>query len=101
MARVLQKPTLKVKAIDEHDVTNYQAMKDRVRRVVGKRHVETDVILEDGRSVIKHSFECTGEVVEVPDTKEYRAEVKLGTLEPADEATCVTCGLLKVVYHFV
>lgn len=90
MAQVKGLPVLKVRAVAGHLVQDYQAMKDGLRRVIGQ--------------VFDHDLQnwvSTGLVTEIPATKEYKAEVKAGTLEAVDEATRIACGLSTAIYHLI
>ena len=101
------KKTLKVKAVGDALVQNYQALQFGSRRYIGRRHefnagkCDFDGCeCQDGK--VQHSaWVLTGEVEEVPNIREYREEVKLGNLEAADYETAVACGVRAITYVMV
>lgn len=79
---------LKVKAVGEALVQDYGAL-PQVRRYIGRKY---DASLGDGEET-KGGWLLLDEVVEVPNTHEYRHEVKLGNLQAADAQTASVCGV--------
>lgn len=92
------KETLKVKAVGDILVQDYRAMRDGVKRYIGREH-DASVIKydefsdEDNKISHRGGFVSTNSVVEVPNIQEYRKEVELGFLEAADEKTAIICGI--------
>mgnify|MGYP006921341540 CR=1 FL=1 len=76
---------LRVRAIGDALVQDYQAMRDHVRRYIGRRY--------DPSVGVNGGWVSTDEVVEVPNIAEYRLEVREGNLEPADPRTAMDCGV--------
>jgi hypothetical protein len=69
------KKTLKVKAVEGALVQDYQALKSGIKRFIGWWELVKD------------------KVCELPNMAEYRQEIKLGNLKPADAQTANLCGL--------
>jgi hypothetical protein len=92
------KKTLKVKAVGDSPVQNYQAMQEGLRRYIGRVYdaslLKYDEESEEvGKVSHKGGWILLDEVVEVPNTTEYRHEVKEGNLVAADEQTAMICGV--------
>lgn len=73
---------LKVKATQNANVTNYEAIGVFPPRFIGKQfdhETNNYLVLE--------------EIIEVPDTNEYRAAIKALDLLPADKETAIICNV--------
>ena len=88
---------LRVRAVGDVMVQDYFAMRQGVRRFVGRRldtkqgdtWVDPETQLQHRQAV----FVPMGEPEEVPDCPEYRKALKYGDLEPADAETAKAVGL--------
>lgn len=105
------KQVLRVRAVGDVMVQDYRSMvnKPSITRYVGRRydpqaHNEWKVIPAENRplasEILPIIFVNTQQVVEVPATKEFIAEVREGNLEAVDEDTAILCGA-PVFYHLV
>lgn len=75
---------LRVRAVGDALVTDFEAMQHGIRRFIGRKLVLT----EDGR----HGFESTG-VAEVDNLEHYRIALRYGDLEACDAETAAAAGV--------
>ena len=84
------KKILRVKAVEGALVQDYNALKAGIKRFIGWKF---NPALGDGEET-KGGWELVKDkVCEVPNMAEYRQEIKLGNLLPADAQTANLCGL--------
>lgn len=88
---------LKVRAVGDVLVQDYVAMRNGVRRFIGRRlsneHGKTWVDPDTQQLMRQAVFVPLEGADEVDDCAEVRKAVRLGDLEAADEATAKACGV--------
>lgn len=88
---------LKVRAVADVLVQDISAMRSGVRRFIGRKldpSQGAEWVDEETRQKMRQAvFVPMSEPDEVDDLPEHRKAVKLGDLEPADEATAKICGV--------
>ncbi len=93
----MKQKTLRVRAIGDTLVQDYQAMQGGVRRYIGRKYDKT----LGGGDFNQGGWASTDHIVEIPNLAEYRMEVKLGHLEVADDETAELCGVQPLKYNMV
>jgi hypothetical protein len=84
------KKTLRVKAVAGALIPDYPALRVGLKRFIGWKF---NPVLGDGEE-FKGGWELVEDkICEVPNMAEYRKEIKLGNLVPADAQTAKLCGL--------